>query len=295
VHAGGKLSDLVFRQAQDEDLSTPLFTVGQDIDLFGVYGANLNPEIGILDANYSIISYSKRKIVYSLTSFSNKGLVWMGVNGEGFQVLYPVADGQPIVTALSANGVSAGNNTSSTIRPGESYNFVFTGSNLDGMTTANLNVPAGSTAKNFAASANKVSFTLDNAQAGDISLDYNGSALFRVTLIAYSGTGEGEVSITSIDSMSNGATYDVTGMTIGKAVRMRIEGSGLSNLENADFVQMRGNSKVSDVTFTLEQGDDTLRYFTWYGTFSSGDKLVIQKSGTTLFTLNVYGTMHVEF
>lgn len=271
----------------------------QDVEMYApaaekntliIYGANLNTDnIEPENATATLVSASRRMLKYDISGVTDEP-----VYVYGHLIHYPVADGQPTVTSLTANGVSVGNNQSSTITKGESYNFVFAGTNLGGLTAANLNVPAGSSVSNFAASANQIKFTLTNAQAGVISISYNGSTLFSVTVTEYTGGGDADFSITTIGSVANGGSYNVSGKETDQTYTLAIAGSGLNNLAASNFVQMRSKSKVTDVTFTLQDGSDTARTLQWTGYFKDGDQLLVQNGDTTLFTLNITGSVTVS-
>ncbi len=266
-----------------------------------IEGVNLDrvtPSVTGATATIDFSSANYKKIVLSDITTS----VVITCGNVTYQLAYPSNGGggsssssSPVVTSLSANGVSINNGGSSTITAGSSYNFTLAGANLSGLTAANIIVPAGSTISNFAASANQVSFTLGNAAAGTIAVSYGGSTLFSVTVTEYTGGGEGEATVTSIAGIANNGSYSVDGMNVLTDHTFEIVGTGLNNLAASDFKHMRGSSQITDTTFSLNEGSATARTLTWHASFENNDKLIVQKDGTTLFTLNITGGMVAEY
>lgn len=185
---------------------------------------------------------------------------------------------EPVVTSLTANGISVANGGSSTVTAGSSYNFAFAGRNLANTVEADIVVPQGCTISNFSASDTLVSFTMGNAAAGTIGLKHNNQTLFSVTVTVPTNI---SASVTSIGNVSNNGTYDASSITHPRLV-LDVVGTGLNTLTAANFVP-----SFSGLQCSLNEGSATARQLTISGDAMSDFVLRVQVNDTTLFTLNV--------
>lgn len=195
------------------------------------------------------------------------------------------ASTDPVVTSLSANGISVANGGSSTVQAGQSYNFAFAGANLAGIAQSNLVVPQGATISNFAATASQVSFRLTIGEdGGNIGINYNGASLFSVSVTIPSNI---DASITSIGGVGNNGTLQVN--PSNNRVTVPVVGTGLSNLTAANFV-------MSGYTMELNTGTATERQLsiTKSNGFTGGT-LRVQVNGTTIFTITLDTGGEVSF
>lgn len=195
------------------------------------------------------------------------------------------ASTDPVVTSLSANGISVANGGSSTVQAGQSYNFAFAGANLAGIAQSNLVVPQGATISNFAATASQVSFRLTIGEdGGNIGINYNGASLFSVSVTIPSNI---DASITSIGGVGNNGTLQVN--PSNNRVTVPVVGTGLSNLTAANFV-------MSGYTMELNTGTATERQLsiTKSNGFAGGT-LRVQVNDTTIFTITLDTGGEVSF
>ena len=195
------------------------------------------------------------------------------------------ASTDPVVTSLSANGISVANGGSSTVQAGQSYNFAFAGANLAGIAQSNLVVPQGATISNFAATASQVSFRLTIGEdGGNIGINYNGASLFSVSVTIPSNI---DASITSIGGVGNNGTLQVN--PSNNRVTVPVVGTGLSNLTAANFV-------MSGYTMELNTGTATERQLsiTKSNGFGGGT-LRVQVNDTTIFTITLDTGGEVSF
>lgn len=242
-----------------------------------------------LTAKTSSVSSTLYKVTPNegATSFTVKA------NIEGVEKTYTILLGsstqQVVISTISANGVSISNGSESTIVAGESYNFTLNGQNLGNLTVEDLHVPSGSTVRNFAKSANSISFTMDNAQNGDISVTYNGAEIFKVTL-AYYDPETGDAAITSIGGVANNGTYH--GESSQGKMTLSVKGTDLDKLTASSFTYSR-----SGYTFALTEGTATERVLTLNsnGNGFLGGTLRVMNGETTIFTLTIDNGGEVEF
>lgn len=185
----------------------------------------------------------------------------------------------PVVTSLSANGISVSNGGSSTVQAGQSYNFVFAGANLGGLTQSNLVVPQGATISNFAATASQVSFRLTIGEnGGNIGINYNGASLFSVAVTIPTNI---DATVTSIDGVSNNGSMHKDLSPDNLRVKFALAGTGLNSLTPANIV-------CAGATVELNTGTATSREATLtFSQFPSDGALRVQIDGTTIFTLNI--------
>ena len=203
---------------------------------------------------------------------------WLVPNGK--MVFNTSGGGQsdtPVVASLTANGISVANGGSSTVQAGQSYNFVFAGTNLGGLTQSNLVVPEGATISNFNASASQVRFTLTIGQAGgNIGINYNGASLFSVAVTIPTNI---SATITSIGGVGNNGTVQVT--PNGSSASVRVVGTGLDTLSASNFVMSGYTMELS--TGTATERNLTMRANSGFG----GGTLRVQVSDTTIFTVTI--------
>lgn len=225
----------------------------------------------------------EKKAVYKITNVT--GVISITINGSDLTNKYgsPIlittstSSTEPVVTSLSANGISVANGGSSTVQAGQSYNFVFAGANLAGLSQSNVVVPQGATISNFAATASQVSFRLTiGEEGGNIGINYNGASLFSVAVTIPTNI---DASITSIGGVANNGTLQVTPSS-GRAT-VTVVGTGLSSLSASNFV-------MSGCTMSLNEGSATERQLTITGNNGfGGGTLRVQVSDTTIFTVTI--------
>lgn len=227
----------------------------------------------------------EKKAVYKITNVT--GAITVTINASDVANKYgsPIvittgasdSPSSPVVTSLSANGISVANGGSSTVQAGQSYNFVFAGANLAGLSQSNLVVPQGATISNFAATASQVSFRLTiGEEGGNIGINYNGASLFSVSVTIPTNI---SASITSIGGVANNGTLQVTPSS-GRAT-VTVVGTGLSSLSASNFV-------MSGYTMSLNDGSATERQLTITGNNGfGGGTLRVQVDGTTIFTVTI--------
>lgn len=228
-------------------------------------------------------SSSIGKVTYAVTPESGVSTITLAFSAENMETrTYHISLGESaqsvVVNALSANGVSINNGGSSTVISGENYNFTLSGLNLNLLTADNLSVPAGSSVRNFAKSANQISFQLVGAEAGDISVSYNGATIFTVHVTAYAPA-TGDSTITSIGGVGNNGTYNARGTT-GNSLVLNIVGTDLDQLTPASFRYLNGS------IFELNEGTATARQLTIRGSMTTG-QLLVMNGDTTIFKLNI--------
>lgn len=200
------------------------------------------------------------------------GNMVFNVSGEGQST-------DPVVASLSANGISVANGGSSTVQAGQSYNFVFAGANLGGLTQSNLVVPQGATISNFNASASQVRFTLTIGEAGgNIGINYNGASLFSVAVTIPTNI---DATVTSIDGVSNNGSESKDIAPDQLTASFDLVGTGLNSLTPAHIV-------CAGATASLNTGSATSRKATLtFSEFPTDGVLRVQIDGTTIFTLNI--------
>lgn len=228
-------------------------------------------------------SSSIGKVTYSVTPDSGVSSITLVFTAEEMSArTYHISLGESaqsvVVNALSANGVSISNGGSSTVISGETYNFTLSGLNLNLLSADNLSVPAGSSVRNFAKSANQISFQLVGAEEGDISVSYNGATIFTVHVTAYTPA-TGDSTITSIGGVGNNGTYNARGLS-GSSLVLNIVGTDLDQLTTSSFRFLNGS------TFELNEGTATARQLTIRGTLTTG-QLLVMNGDTTIFKLNL--------
>ncbi len=227
----------------------------------------------------------EKKAVYKLTNVT--GVITVTINASDIANKYgtPIvittgasdSPTSPVVTSLSANGISVANGGSSTVQAGQSYNFVFAGANLGGLTQSNLVVPQGATISNFAATASQVSFRLTiGEEGGNIGINYNGASLFSVAVTIPTNI---SASITSIGGVANNGTLQVS--PTNQTVSVSVVGTGLDGLSASNFV-------MSGYTMSLNEGTATQRQLSITATNGfGGGTLRVQVDGTTIFTVTI--------
>lgn len=273
---------------------SPVAVVSAEPNLLNIYGANmqsLNPTF--TNCTATLQSSSAAMLQYRITAVTGnvvmtcndtvhttKTFVFSGTSGGGSS-----SSSDPVVTSLSANGISVENGGSSTVQAGQSYNFAFAGANLAGIAQSNLVVPQGATISNFAATASQVSFRLTIGEdGGNIGINYNGASLFSVSVTIPSNI---DASITSIGGVGNNGTLQVN--PSNNRVTVPVVGTGLSNLTAANFV-------MSGYTMELNTGTATERQLsiTKSNGFDGGT-LRVQVDGTTIFTVTIDTGGEVNF
>lgn len=272
---------------------SPVAVISASPNLLNIYGANMqNVNATFTNCTATLQSSSAAMLQYRITAVTGnvvmtcndtdhtaKTFVFSGVGGGSSSA------SDPVVTSLSANGISVENGGSSTVQAGQSYNFVFAGANLSGVRQSDLIVPSGATISNFAASANQVSFTLTiGSVGGTIGLRLNGATAFSVSVTIPTNI---EASITSIGGVGNNGTVQVT-PTQGSA-SLAVVGTGLDGLSPSNFV-------MSDCTMSLNEGSATERQLTIRGNNGfDGGTLRVQIDGTTIFTITITTGDEVSF
>lgn len=267
---------------------SPVAVVSADPNLLNIYGANmqrLNPTF--TNCTATLQSSSAAMLQYRITAVTGnvvmtcddmgpttKTFVFSGTGGGGSS-----SSSAPVVTSLSANGISVENGGNSTVQAGQSYNFVFAGANLSGVRQSDLIVPTGASISNFAASASQVSFTLTiGSVGGTIGLRLNGATAFSVSVTIPSDIA---ATITNIEGVSNNGSKTVEISDDNRRATFAINGSGLDTLTDANIV-------FSGATVTLNEGTESHRLATLQFSSSPSDgPLRVQIDGTTIFTLNV--------
>lgn len=273
---------------------SPVAVISASPNILNIYGANMqimNPTF--TNCTATLQSSSAAMLQYRITDVTGnvvmtcddiipttKTFVFSGASGGGSS-----SSSDPVVTSLSANGISVENGGSSTVQAGQSYNFVFAGANLSGVRQSDLIVPTGATISNFAESANQVSFTLTiGSEGGTIGIRVNGATAFSVSVTIPSDI---EASITSIGGVANNGTLQVT--PSNRAATVNVVGSGLDTLSASNFV-------MSGHTMSLAEGTASQRSLTITGTNAfSGGTLRVQVDGTTIFTVTIDASGGVEF
>lgn len=197
---------------------------------------------------------------------------------DSCELTFGGSSSEPVVTSLTANGISVANGGTSTVTAGSSYNFAFAGRNLGSTVEADIVVPQGCTISNFSASDTLVSFTMGNAAAGTIGLKHNNQTLFSVSVTVPTNI---NATVTSIGNVSNNGTYDASGL-MHPRLELNVAGTGLNTLTAANFVP-----SFSGLQCSLNEGSATARQLTISGDAMSDFVLRVQVNDTTLFTLNV--------
>lgn len=272
---------------------SPVAVVSANPNILNIYGANMQ-QMNATFTNCTALlqSSSAAMLQYRITNVTGnvvitcddgesttKTFVFSGVGGGSS------SSSAPVVTSLSANGISVENGGSSTVQAGQSYNFVFAGANLSGVRQSDLIVPTGASISNFAASANQVSFTLTiGSVGGTIGIRVNGATAFSVSVSIPTNI---ESSITSIGGVANNGTVQVT-PSQGRAT-VAVVGTGLDGLTASNFV-------MSGYTMSLATGTATERQLTIQGNNGfDGGTLRVQVDGTTIFTVTISSGDEVNF
>lgn len=227
-------------------------------------------------------SSTMSKVVYRITPNAGASSFTLrcsmhGVGEQTYTINLGNSSQQVVINALSANGVSIANNGTSTIVEGETYNFTFTGQNLNLLNADNLVVPTGSSVRNFAKSANQITFQLVDAADGQIKVNYQGAVIFLVTVEAYVPE-TGTAVITTIGGVGNNGTYNAG--TDGNSLVLNIVGTDLDQLQTSAFSFHPGS------TFALNEGTATARQLTIGGPRTTG-QLLVMNGDTTIFKLNI--------
>lgn len=263
---------------------SPIAVVSANPNLLNIYGANMQSLTPTFtNCTATLQSSSAAMLQYRITNVTGNVVMTTGVSAPKTFIFSGASGGgsssasDPVVTSLSANGISVENGGSSTVQAGQSYNFVFAGANLSGVRQSDLIVPSGATISNFAASANQVSFTLTiGSVGGTIGLRINGATAFSVSVTIPSNI---EASITSIGGVANNGTLQVT--PSGSNATVDVVGSGLDGLSASNFV-------MSGYTMALNEGTATQRQLTITATNGfGGGTLRVQVDGTTIFTVTI--------
>lgn len=265
---------------------SPVAVVSANPNLLNIYGSNMQVmEVTFTNCTAMLQSSSSAMLQYRISAVTGnvvmtcedpysttKTFVFSGASGGGSS-----SASDPVVTSLSANGISVENGGSSTVQAGQSYNFVFAGANLSGVRQSDLIVPSGATISNFAASANQVSFTLTiGSVGGTIGIRVNGATAFSVSVTIPTNI---DASITSIGGVANNGTLQVTPSS-GR-VTVTVAGTGLNSLSASNFV-------MSGCTMSLNEGSATERQLTIQGNNGfGGGTLRVQVDGTTIFTVTI--------
>ena len=166
---------------------------------------------------------------------------------------------QSVISTLTANGVSVQNGGSSAISVGQTYHFVAAGTNLSGITSADIEAPG--TVSGFAASANQVNFDFVPSGAGTLNI----ADLFSVTLTAATS------GITSIGGVSNGGYKSLSSAseslaivgTVPESATVTVSGNGTAT---AAFDTNRTHLNISNAngvtnTVTIQNGTTTIFQF----------------------------------
>lgn len=265
---------------------SPVAVVSAEPNLLNIYGANMqsltptftNCTATLQSSSAAMLQYRITAVTGNVVMTCNdtvhtaKTFVFSGTSGGGSS-----SSSDPVVTSLSANGISVENGGSSTVQAGQSYNFVFAGANLSGVRQSDLIVPSGATISNFAASANQVSFTLTiGSVGGTIGIRVNGATAFSVSVTIPSNI---EASITNIGGVANNGTLQVTPSQ--GAATVNVVGTGLDSLSASNFV-------MNGYTMSLNEGTATQRSLTITATNGfGGGTLRVQVDGTTIFTVTI--------
>ena len=273
---------------------SPVAVVSADPNLLNIYGANMqsltptftNCTATLQSSSAAMLQYRITAVTGNVvmtcndTVHTTKTFVFSGTSGGGSS-----SSSDPVVTSLSANGISVENGGSSTVQAGQSYNFVFAGANLSSVRQSDLIVPSGATISNFAASANQVSFTLTiGSVGGTIGIRVKGATAFSVSVTIPSDI---EATITNIGGVANNGTLQVT--PTGSNATVNVVGTGLDTLSASNFV-------MSGHTMSLNEGTATQRSLTITGTNGfDGGTLRVQVDGTTIFTVTIDTGGEVNF
>lgn len=265
---------------------SPIAVVSANPNLLNIYGANMqsltptftNCTATLQSSSAAMLQYRITNVTGNVVMSCNdddrttKTFVFSGASGGGSS-----SSSAPVVTSLSANGISVENGGSSTVQAGQSYNFVFAGANLSGVRQSDLIVPSGASISNFAASTSQVSFTLTiGSVGGTIGIRVNGETVFSVSVSIPTNI---EASITNIGGVANNGTLQVTPSS-GRAT-VKVAGTGLDSLSASNFV-------MSGCTMSLNDGSATERQLTISGTNGfGGGTLRVQVDGTTIFTVTI--------
>lgn len=171
-----------------------------------------------------------------------EGVKVVTVTGEYISAVFTIAEGEqgeavPVVTSLSANGVTVGNGQSSTIEVGKTYNFTLNGINLDKLPRdaqsfgAEL-IAAGATISIKNVDSNAIQFTLGNAKAGSFKVKNTaGDVIFTLTLTEYVPEASAPT-ISSINNVANGGSLQVTP---NQETSLTVRGTNLTSLTAAGF------------------------------------------------------------
>lgn len=289
------INKLVMNGVDVTSKPSPVAVVSASPNLLNIYGANMqNVTANFTNCTALLQSSSAAMLQYRITAVTGnvvmtcndddnttKTFVFSGTGGGGGSS----SSSDPVVTSLSANGISVENGGSSTVQAGQSYNFVFAGANLGGVRQSDLIVPTGATISNFAASANQVSFTLTiGSEGGTIGIRVNGATAFSVSVTIPTNI---NASITSIGGVANNGTLQVT--PEGNHATVAVVGTGLDSLSASNFV-------MSGYTMSLNEGTATQRSLTMTATGGfSGGTLRVQVDETTIFTVTIETGGEVSF
>lgn len=286
IQFGGKKGSLFILEDYKQKLS--IAAAGSSEYMITFLGANMNlADNHLVFTNCTAVAtaLTEKKATYLLSNVT--GVITVTINvadnknqyGSPITITTSASSTEPVVTSLSANGISVANGGSSTVQAGQSYNFVFAGANLAGLSQSNLVVPQGATISNFAATASQVSFTLTiGSVGGTIGLRLNGATAFSVSVTIPSDIA---ATITNIEGVSNNGTKSVEISDDNPHATLAINGSGLDTLTAANIV-------FSGATVTLNEGSESHRLATLQFSSSPSDgPLRVQIDGTTVFTLNI--------
>lgn len=250
------------------------------LTLRGVNMNRYNQQLSELTLEFDDVEVENIEVAYSsITQFAIvvpntvRKVHFSGVMVEFTYIIAEAAEGGkvPVVTSLSANGVSVNNGGTSTVEVGKTYNFTLRGLNLDKLVTSPSSfgtdiISAGAGIDIISKDSQQIDFRMTNAQAGTFAIkSADGSTTyFSITLTAYEASASSPV-ITSIQGVSNGGSLYVAPNT---DTELTIVGSNLTALNNGSFSIGSGqivalttvSATSAKVTVRSTAGDNPLRY-----------------------------------
>ena len=197
-----------------------------------------------------------------------------------YNMSFGQAGGTSIVS-ITANGDPLRNGSTTNITAGNNYNIAIQGSGLADLTTANFQLPAGSTLAINSQSDTLIQATISNAQSGDFKVkDADDNIIFSAALVAVQQT----VTVTGYKLDPDGATQPMSQAVEANpdngAFDAYLQGNDVDELVIGDFT----GTGITNLTWDAENAQLSGRC-----TGSSGS-VRIAYNNTTIGTLNVTKT-----
>lgn len=245
-----------------------------------IYGCNMNGNLDVVKEQllFDDVEVTEPHILSRDTYFMKvlvpEGVKKITVMTTSMTFNYTIAEGEsgkavPVITSLTANGVSVNNNGTSTVEVGGTYNFRLKGANLNLLATDGNDFGAalrnaGTRINVTSVTSDAIDFTCENMQAGTFQVKYNNSSIFSLTLTAYTPS-EGSVTITSIGGVVNTGDY---AMPLNVQTELDIVGTNLDKLTQAGFTIESGSivsltktsATAAKIKFVASKNGTNLRY-----------------------------------